>query len=97
MYNNWIGYPGFNGVVSDDQLAQLEPVTTQIFDAWNASLCDTAETHGFVCGDIYHAFNGADGGQPPGGLLHDDYTHPSQAGHDAIAEVLEQIEIPAGG
>lgn len=66
-----------------------------MFDAWNTMLCDTGAAHEFVCVDVYHAFNGPDRSEAPGDRLHDDYTHPSQAGHDLIAELLEQVEIPA--
>ncbi len=48
-----------------------------------------AKSHGFVCADIYHAFSGTSSDKPAGDLLADDYTHPSQAGNDRIAQVLE--------
>jgi lysophospholipase L1-like esterase len=81
-YNDWIGF---------DQ-ANLTPAQTNktvvLHDAWNTMLCDSAKSNGFDCVDVYHAFNGEDGSKPSGGLLADDYTHPSQAGNDEIARLL---------
>lgn len=31
--------------------------TVVMHDEWNEMLCQSAETHGFVCADIYRAFN----------------------------------------
>jgi len=51
-------------------------------------ICKTAEKNGFVCADIYHTFNGSDGLKPSGDLLAQNYTHPSDKGNEAIAQVL---------
>ncbi|WP_299441322.1 SGNH/GDSL hydrolase family protein [uncultured Phycicoccus sp.] len=81
-YNDWIGFDG----------AQLTPAqaarTVLLHDAWNTMLCDSAESNGFDCVDVYHAFNGDDGSEPSADLLADDYTHPSQLGNDEIARLL---------
>ncbi len=82
-YNDWIGW-------EDAHLTPAqEHKTVLMHDAWNDMLCRSAKSHGFVCADIYHAFSGASGDKPAGDLLADDYTHPSQAGNDLIAQVLE--------
>lgn len=60
-------------------------------DAWNATLCKAATASGFVCADIYHAFNGPDGLTPSGDLLGADYTHPSDKGNAKIADVLAAL------
>jgi hypothetical protein len=59
--------------------------------AWNAMICETAEAHGFECGDVARAFNGADGRTASGDLLAEDYIHPSDKGHERIAEVLVEL------
>lgn len=83
-YNDWIGF----------QQANLTPAqadkTVLLHDAWNTMLCDSAESNGFGCVDVYHAFNGADGSKPSADLLADDYTHPSQRGNDEIARLLTE-------
>jgi len=81
-YNDWMGFDEANLTP-----AQADKTVT-LHDAWNTMLCDSAETNGFDCVDVYHAFNGADGSKPSGDLLADDYTHPSQLGNDEIARLL---------
>jgi lysophospholipase L1-like esterase len=82
-YNDFIGWPSIS--LTPDEASK----TKLILDPWNTMLCETAVQNGFVCADIYTAFNGTDGLQPSGDLLGHDYTHPSQAGNDLIATVLE--------
>lgn len=82
-YNDFVGGPGITLTPDDANKTKL------ILDTWNSMLCETAGQNGFVCADIYTAFNGADGLQPSGDLLGRDYTHPSQAGNDLIAKVLK--------
>jgi hypothetical protein len=40
-----------------------------MLDAWDKMLCSTATANGFVCADIYHAFNGPAGTKAAAGLL----------------------------
>lgn len=76
-----------------------EPGTTEgeatgsklILDAWNEMVCETATTNGFLCADVYHAFNGSDGLTPSGSLLAKDYTHPSDPGGELIAGTLADL------
>lgn len=79
-YNDWIGW-------SELPAEGIEP-TRLVIDAWNDMICEAAEKNGFVCADIYHEFNGADGLKPSGDLLATDYTHPSDKGNEVIAQVL---------
>jgi hypothetical protein len=51
-----------------------------------------ATSHGFTCVDLYHAFNGATGDQAIGNLAIDG-THPSQAGNDLIASLLDKVDV----
>src|SRR3990170_1961311 len=62
-----------------------------ILDAWNEMVCAEAKAKGFLCADIYHAFNGPDGLTPSGHLLASDHTHPSDLGSERIAEVLAAL------
>jgi lysophospholipase L1-like esterase len=81
-YNDYIGLPG----------AHLTPAqnrqTIVFLDEWNAMLCRSAEQHGFLSADIYHAVNGPDGSKAAGELLAADYTHPPDEGNAKIAETL---------
>jgi lysophospholipase L1-like esterase len=81
-YNDWIGWPGH------DLSAEGIRATSAVVAAWNDMICGAAEAHGFACADISLKFNGEDGTDPAGDLLAADYTHPSQHGNDAIAQVL---------
>ena len=81
-YSDWIGWE--DGHLTPAQ----EKKTVLMHDAWNDMLCQSAERNGFGCVDVYHAFNGPSGSKPAGDLLAADYTHPSQAGNDRIAQLL---------
>jgi lysophospholipase L1-like esterase len=81
-YNDWIGWPGH--ALSPAGIA----ATVAVVKAWNQMICRAAEANGFVCADISTRFNGADGRKASGDLLATDYTHPSDKGNEAIAQVL---------
>lgn len=84
VYNDWLGWP------VDPSWASpvVVDATSSVIDVWDAGICGAATASGFVCADIYRAFNGPDGTTPAGPLLAGDYTHPSQAGNDLITKVL---------
>jgi hypothetical protein len=86
LYNDWIGFDDeFPPEGVDKSVAYLQ--------AMNAMVCETAATRGFECGDVGRAFNGADGRSASGDLLAPDYIHPSDAGHEQIAEVLIDLRF----
>jgi lysophospholipase L1-like esterase len=85
-YNAWIGWAGETRY--PDAADNVAEQTAYALDTWSSSLCAEAQRIDATCVDIYHAFNGADGMDPAGALLADDYTHPSQQGNDLIARVL---------
>jgi len=87
-YNDWIGWTGESGETNPPEATNATHV---VVDAWSAMICETAQANGFICADIYHAFNGADGLTPSGDLLGKDYTHPSDKGNEVIARVLEDL------
>jgi lysophospholipase L1-like esterase len=60
----------------------------EVFDAFYTETCKAAKAHHAACIDVYHAFNGADGGKPAGDLLADNYTEPSGKGQQRIADLL---------
>ena len=81
-YNDWIGWPGH------ELPAAGVAATAAVIKAWNEMICTAAEANGFLCADISTKFNGPDGTKASGNLLAPDYTHPSDLGNEAIAEVL---------
>jgi lysophospholipase L1-like esterase len=80
FYNDLIGWP--------PAPPGSETASANVIDAFNLVICDAAAAHDAECIDVYHAFNGPDGRQPAGDLLEIDYTHPNQAGHQKMAELL---------
>ena len=75
-------------------LDRLWPWMTALYDDWNRMECGRATAHYFTCVDLYHAFNGPAGDQPIGDLSIDGQ-HPSQAGHDRIADLLVDLDLTA--
>jgi lysophospholipase L1-like esterase len=62
-----------------------------VVDTFSETICQVADKHHAPCADIYHAFNGPDGTDFDGTYIAQDHVHPSQAGHDLIAHVLEKL------
>lgn len=90
-YNDWIG-----GIDSDTRAVTPPEATTPtrlVLDAWSAMICKAAESNGFTCADIYHAFNGSDGLKPIAGELTATKAngHPSDKGNEVIAKVLTDL------
>ncbi len=85
-YNDWIGWPGGPPLSPAGITA-----TKLVVDAWSDTICGAAEANGFVCADIYTAFNGADGLKASGDLVAQDYTHPSDKGNGVIADTLIKL------
>lgn len=90
-YNAWIGWEPVSK--HPDKADAVAEKSAYALNAWNAALCKEAALVSAACLDVYHAFNGADGRSPAGDLLAPDYTHPSQAGNDAITKVLLASEM----
>ncbi len=84
-YNDWIGW------TAQDLPPEATAATARVIAAWNSMICGAAEASGFLCADISTRFNGPDGTQPSGDLLAGDYTHPSEQGNEAIAQVLVDL------
>ena len=84
-YNDWNGWPGH------DLSPEGIEATRLVIDAWDEMICKAAQENGFVCADIYQAFNGPDGLKPSGDLLAADYTHPSDKGNEIIARILTEL------
>ena len=87
-YNDWIGTKYSDGT---DVPPVATDATKALLDALNAMLCKGAQENGFVCANIYLAFNGSDGLKPSGDLLGKDFTHPSNKGNEVIARVLTDM------
>jgi lysophospholipase L1-like esterase len=79
----------YNDVIGFDQAPPeaVEP-SVEVLDAFFAATCAAATRNDVACIDVYHTFNGPDGRAAAGNLLAGDYTHPSAAGHERIAELL---------
>jgi lysophospholipase L1-like esterase len=89
VYNDWIGDPGDNN--PNDLSPTAKNAMHEVLDTWGAMVCKAAQSNGFTCADIYHAFNGPDGFKPAGDLLGNDYVHPSNKGNEVIAGVLTDL------
>ncbi len=81
----------YNDSTTSETAASVAESAHLTFSAWNNVLCEAAMASGFLCADVYAAFNGADGLTPAGNLLAGDYTHPSDLGNQRIADVLTQL------
>jgi len=82
------------GSVDGEQRAWAKQFAVDANERWNAMLEERAVAAGFAVADVYHAYNGPDGGVPAG---HFDAGggHPNQAGHDAIAALLATVDLVA--
>jgi hypothetical protein len=78
--------------LAGDRADEVKAWTVAAYDRWNTMLTERAEAAGFVVVDLYHAFNGPDGGQPPGELWTEG-TSPSGAGYDLIAAMLADVDL----
>jgi lysophospholipase L1-like esterase len=87
-YNDWAGTINSDGSHVPPEATNA---TRDVLDAWNSMICKAAQTNGFTCADIYHAFNGPDGLTFSGDLLAKDNTHPSDKGNEVIAKVLTDL------
>ncbi len=86
-YNFWNSQPA----------AEIPPeamsAARDVLDAWNTMICKAAQENGFVCANIYHAFNGADGLTPAPDLIATGNIHPSDKGNEVIAQVLFDLGL----
>jgi lysophospholipase L1-like esterase len=83
QYNDLLADPGIP--------ATGKMLSIAVKDAYNAAACEVASEHGFVCVDVYHAFNGPAGDMSAGDLESAvDFTHPSAKGQQLIATLLEE-------
>ncbi|WP_158437750.1 SGNH/GDSL hydrolase family protein [Naasia lichenicola] len=96
-YDNWRDNPAFVGdAFPPERLQAINDLVVPIYDAWNATQCASAEANGFACIDTYHLINGMDGREPVTSSVGPDFTHLSQAGHEAVAHLLESVEVSLG-
>lgn len=92
-YNWWTGWPEMVANASPDELAQIDQSIASFLERWNTQECAIAAESGFVCVDLYHAFNRPDGTSPAGDLLELDYSHPSIKGNALIADLLIEADL----
>jgi lysophospholipase L1-like esterase len=67
-----------------------EPSKT-VIAALNKAICIAASKAKLPCVDVYHAFNGPNGGRSATRYMASDGTHPSQRGHALIAKLIEKF------
>jgi lysophospholipase L1-like esterase len=95
-YNWWTGWTDLAAETTVAERSQIDDVIAYFLDRWNAQECAVAHESGFVCVDLYHAFNGPDGKSPAGDLLEHDYSHPSRKGNALIANLLMELDVFSG-
>ena len=96
-YNSWTGWPELATAATPDELAKVNQAIAYFYDGWNRMECALAAESGFVCIDLYHAFNGPDGAMAAGDLLELDYSHPSKKGNALIADILMEADLLGNG
>ena len=95
-YDTWRGWSALDPV-DEDTRRKLYEAETYWLHEWRDAMCEEAEAVNAVCIDVYAAFNGPDGTDPPGEFVGADYTHPSQAGNDRITELLVEANLVRTG
>lgn len=83
----------YNPAIGDPELKpSFEELTRKVTEIQNEATCNLAEAAGWLCVDVYPAFNGSDGLESPSrrGLIAGDFTHPSENGHRLIARLLQE-------
>lgn len=79
-----------DGAVGRAQGQQYDTVGDALTRLVNTSLAASAEAHGAVYVDLFHAFRGLSGTDDDTSLLASDGDHPNSTGHHQIAEALVQ-------
>ena len=95
-YDTWRGWSALDPVDRHTRNG-LYAAETYWLHQWRDAMCAAAEAANATCIDVYGAFNGADGTDPPGEFVSADYTHPSQAGNDRIRDLLVDAELVRTG
>jgi lysophospholipase L1-like esterase len=91
-YDSWVGWSELDSV-DERTRADLYDAVRYWLHEWRSAMCEVAEAAGAVCVDVYSAFNGPDGTQPPTDFVAADYTHPSQEGNDMIRDLLIESDL----
>ncbi len=95
VHDGNLGGPDFvNANLPSATRARIDRWIIDAYDRWNAMLCAKAKVHQFTCVDVYHAFNGPKGDQSSRTNTVDG-AHPSQAGNDVIARLLDKVDTTA--
>ena len=83
----------YNPGISVWQEKGIDDVCNAFWEGMNAAARQAADVHGVQFVDTYAAFNGPDHEQDPRtkGWIKDDGEHPSEAGAQFYAEVLQQL------
>jgi lysophospholipase L1-like esterase len=88
-YDAWRGWPELDEV----DPSGLYDAVTYFLQTWRPALCEEAAANSAVCVDVYTAFNGPHGTEPPRAYLAPDHAHPSQTGNDRIRDLLVEANL----
>jgi hypothetical protein len=91
-YDSWLGWPALD-TYDERTRNQLFDAERYWFHQWRDAMCAEAEAVDAVCIDVYSAFNGPEGRDPPGDFVATDNTHPSQEGNDLIRDLLLEANL----
>lgn len=91
-YDTWLGWSGLDSLDAPTRDGLHEAVGYWMRE-FRGALCGEAAAVGAVCVDVYSAFNGPDGTEPPADFVAADYTHPSQEGNDVIRDLLMEANL----
>ena len=90
----------YDDIIGDPAVpATVDPIVIRVVTDFARTTCRTAAKHQAMCIDTYHAFNGPAGKNAATRLLERDHTHPNEAGHQLIAQLLAQVptdQLPQG-
>ena len=96
VFNNTKENPGGDGTFADFPAAdrtRVEAIMVSLTNDWNTMNSAVATVHGFVCADLYHAFNGPDGTGSLKSFVAADFTHPSETGQRSWQQLLEKVPL----
>jgi lysophospholipase L1-like esterase len=91
-YDSWLGWSELDDLDKGTRSDLYDAVRYWLHE-WRDAMCEEAEAVGAACVDVYTAFNGAEGDQPPVDFVAADYTHPSQVGNDVIRDLLIEADL----
>jgi lysophospholipase L1-like esterase len=83
----------YHPFVALERALGLATLTGPVLADVNEHIHESGRVHGFGVAGVHEAFNGPDGTEDPvgAGLISDDRLHPSDRGHEVMAEALDAL------